>query len=138
MNIQTNKKMTLSRKQPDYRAAVEGQILYGVARDAMGQAQQIMANDQNREKAAQEAANVAATQAANATGLEARQARDQEQQEQQRARAKQSQQPKMITSDVTQPKNNFVRNALIIGGTSTAAVVGGSIFFPIFHTSLLS
>lgn len=142
MNIQENKQATIFRKrQADnsggmYQAAA-GQLLYGVARDAMGQAQQIMANDQNREKAAQEAANIAATQAANKTGLEAQQARDQEQQERQHARAQQSQ-SKVTVPNLAQPKNHFVRNALIIGGTSTAAIVGGSTLFPIFHTSILS
>lgn len=101
-----------------------GAVAQAVVKDGMAKVSERIESEDNK------AATDIAVQNAEGKGMEEAKRREDERLEQE-AR---SGQPKrtMITETMSPRKSHVARNALVIGGLSSAAIVGGSLVFPFF------
>lgn len=103
-------------------------ILANAAIQSIGQVQVAQANEMKSRE--EQAASDAAVQKAEGEGMEKAQAQ-QDQQEQLAEREKAKKKKTFTLPAVPEKESNFVRNALVIGGVSSASIVGSATIFPL-------
>lgn len=103
-------------------------LLANAAIQSIGQVQAVRTNEMKKRN--EQAMSDAAVQKAEGEGMEKAQAQQDEQER--LAQAEKAKQKRTFTLPVPAKKSHFVRNALVIGGISTATIVGGVTMFPVF------
>lgn len=104
-------------------------ILANAAIRSIGQTQVAQASEMKSQE--EQTASDNAVKKAEGEGMEKAQAQ-QDEQEQFAEREKAKKKKTFTLPAVPGKESNFVRNALIIGGASTASIVGGATMFPLF------
>lgn len=105
-------------------------LLAGVAQQAIVQQKQMLGQiNAENERQNQQAATDAAVQKAEGEAMEkAQQMEDERLAQAARAQKKPT---RFVLPNVSQEKNNFIRNAMIIGGGASVGIISSATFFPV-------
>lgn len=112
-----------------YQAAKK-KLLAGVAQQAVAQQKQVLGHiSAENERQNQQAATDAAVQKAEGEGME----KAQQMEDERLAQAAQAQKKptRFVLPNIPSKKNNFVRNAMIIGGGASVGIISSTTFFPV-------